>query len=124
MNISRILSLLDGECLTGKEYLDIEVEYGFGCDLMSDVLAFSKGKTVLLTGLTNSHVIRTAEMLDINTIVFVRGKKPDDIVIEMAKNNNMTIISTEYILYNACGILYNNGLKGASSLKEISTYGK
>lgn len=124
MKISKILSLLDGECLTGKEYLDSEVEFGFGCDLMSDVLAFSKGKTILLTGLTNSQVIRTAEMLDINTIIFVRGKKPDGMVIEMAKNNCMTIITTGHELYSACGILYNNGLKGASSLKEIFTYGK
>ncbi|QEK12322.1 hypothetical protein FQB35_07985 [Crassaminicella thermophila] len=113
MKINEIMSILEAECLTGEHLLDdIKVEAAFGCDLMSDVLAFINGKTLLLTGLINPQVIRTAEMVDINVIVFVRGKKPDKEVIELAKKNNIILLSTNHILYTACGILYNNGLKG------------
>ncbi|QXM05741.1 DRTGG domain-containing protein [Crassaminicella indica] len=115
MKITKIMELLNAECLVGENLLDMEVDQAFGCDLMSDVLAFINGKTLLLTGLTNLQVIRTAEMTDINTVVFVRGKKPVKEAIELAKKNNMILLSTNHILYTACGILYANGLKGIPS---------
>lgn len=113
MKLSEIKKLLDCECLTGEELLEhYDVEHAFGSDLMSDVLAFSNHNTLLLTGLTNSQVIRTAEMLDISAIVFVRGKRPDEQTIELAKSNNKILLTTRNILYTSCGILFINGLKG------------
>ncbi|MCT4618561.1 MAG: DRTGG domain-containing protein [Marinisporobacter sp.] len=115
MKTIKVMQLLDAKCLTGEGLLDMEVDRAFGCDLMSDVLAFINEKTLLLTGLTNPQVIRTAEMTDVNVIVFVRGKKPTEEVIELANRNNMILLSTNHILYTACGILYMNGLKGVPS---------
>lgn len=112
MKLSAIKETLNAQVLTGEEFLDKEVYAAFGCDLMSDVLAFVKEDTVLLTGLTNPQVIRTAEMIDVFAIIFVRGKKPNRQVIDMAKERNITIMTTDYILYNACGKLYEKGLKG------------
>lgn len=118
LKLKEIAALVDAECLTGECFLEDEVEAAFGCDLMSDVLAFIKGKTLLLTGLTNPQVIRTAEMLDIHAILFVRGKKPDEEVIRMARENNMVLMTTKHILYTACGILYRNGLPGVP-IREV-----
>lgn len=117
MKISQVKNLLDCRCITGEHLLEKEVNAGFGCDLMSDVLAFMKEKTLLLTGLTNPQVIRTSEMLDINAIVFVRGKKPSDETIELAIKNDIVLLCTDHILYNACGILYLNGLKGLATAR-------
>jgi len=114
MYLREIKDLLCAEVVCGSEFLDRDVDSAFACDLMSDVLAFAMDKTILLTGLVNTHTIRTAEMLDIGAIVFVRGKYPDDDAISLAKENEMVIMSTKKILYTSCGILYNNGLKGSS----------
>lgn len=115
MKLLEIKELLDCDCITGEKYLsEYEVEYAFGCDLMSDALAFSINNTLLLTGLTNPQVIRTAEMLDISAIVFVRGKKPDESAIELAEKYNKILLSTRHILYTSCGILYEKGLKGVA----------
>ena len=84
---------------------------------MSDVLAFVKDHTVLLTGLTNPHVVRTAEMLDVACVVFVRGKRPTPDIIDMAVERDMCIMSTHHTLYVACGILYQNGLPGGPGKK-------
>ncbi|WIF94404.1 DRTGG domain-containing protein [Caminicella sporogenes] len=114
MLISDIKKLLDAKFLTGENYANCKVNAAFGCDLMSDVLAFVDDKVLLLTGLTNLQVIRTAEMLDLNAIVFVRGKIPSKEVIEMAKDMELVLLSTKHTLYTSCGILYSNGLKGIS----------
>lgn len=112
MLIGDIKRLLEANFLSGEEYSKQEVSAAFGCDLMSDVLAFVDDKVVLLTGLTNLQVIRTAEMLDLNAIVFVRGKVPSSQVIKMAKEMHIALLATDHSLYTSCGILYNNGLKG------------
>lgn len=77
MTARDVQAILGARVLTGEEFLDREVRSACGSDMMSDVLAFSKDHSVLLTGLCNPQVIRTAEMLDIVCLVFVRGKKPD-----------------------------------------------
>lgn len=112
MQVSKIKSLLNAELLLGEHFLDREVKSAFGSDLMSDVLAYVDDESVLLTGLVNQQVIRTAEMLDLKTIVFVRGKKPGEDVIELAKEHNMVLMMTNLTLYTTSGILYSNGLKG------------
>lgn len=112
MKISEIVELLCAEIICGKEFIDNDVAYGFGSDLMSDVLAYVKGKTVLLTGLINNQVIRTAEMADLDAIVFVRGKKPDQDLIDLAIENNIVLLLTKDTMYTASGKLYKSGLQG------------
>ncbi len=110
MKLSKVREILDARVLAGEELLEHEVNSACGSDLMSDVLAFVKDRALLLTGLMNPQVIRTAEMMDITAIVFVRGKCPDEPLIEMANAKDMVIMSTEYPLYIASGLLYSNGL--------------
>ena len=113
MLLSEIKSVLKAEVLSGESdelLLKKEIHTACGCDLMSDVLAFVKDQSLLLTGLINSQVIRTAEMMDIVAVCFVRGKNPPDEVIELAKEKDITILTTDYPLYTACGKLYEKGL--------------
>lgn len=110
MKLQEVKDILKAKVLTGEDRLDDEVYSACGCDLMSDVLAFVKDKALLLTGLMNPQVIRTAEMMDITTIVFVRGKEPDEALIEFAKTKDMVLMSTELPLYISCGMLYEKGL--------------
>lgn len=112
MKIRTIKELLDARLIVGEEFLDKEVLYACGSDLMSDVLAFVKEQTVLLTGLNNPQVIRTAEMLDVSAIVFVRGKIPSSDIIQMALERDLVLLSTDLTLFEACGKLYEGGLRG------------
>lgn len=118
MKLRRIRELLDAEVLVGEERYDMEVSYAFGCDLMSDVLSLVKGDTILLTGVTNIQVIRTADMMDIKCIIFVRGKKPEGFVVELAAEKGICLMSTGKIMFNTCGILYTNGLTGAEIVND------
>ena len=111
MKIREVQELLDAKIWVGEEKKDIEVYTACGSDLMSDVLAFVKDRVLLLTGLVNPQVIRTAEMMDIKAIMFVRGKEPTEDVLELAKSKKMIILSTEQPMYIACGLLYLNGLR-------------
>lgn len=113
MKLHDIKSILNANVLTNDKNLELDVNFVFGCDLMSDVLSLVAGETVLLTGLTNIQAVRTAEMKDIRCIVFVRGKVPEKYVIELAEEKGICLMSTKYIMFNSCGILYKNGLKGA-----------
>ncbi|MEF9973775.1 MAG: hypothetical protein RR893_07560 [Clostridia bacterium] len=110
MKAREILELLDATQLCGGELPEDEIQTACGSDMMSDVLAFPKERMVLLTGLTNTHVVRTCEMLDVLLIVFVRGKIPGDDVLDMASERDMIVLGTPYTLYEACGILYSHGL--------------
>ena len=105
--------LLDAKVLCGEEHLGRHVYSACGCDLMSDVLAFAKDQAVLLTGLVNPQVVRTALMMDMNCIVFVRSKQPTADIIELAKEHELVVLGTDKTLYSACGILYTNGLAGS-----------
>ena len=80
--------------------------------MMSDVLAYVKDQSVLLTGLVNPQVVRTAEMMDMPCVVFVRGKKPDETIVALAKDRGIVLMSTPHRMFTACGLLYQNGLKG------------
>lgn len=115
MTVNDIKNLLDADVLCGEEYLDHEVHTACGSDMMSDVLAFVKEQSVLLTGLCNPQAVRTAEMMDIVCIVFVRGKRPDDSIIELANERQIALLSTASRMFTACGILYENGLRGGAS---------
>jgi serine kinase of HPr protein (carbohydrate metabolism regulator) len=115
MKIKELKELLDAELVFGEEYLDKDVHSACGSDMMSDVLAYVKDQAVLLTGLVNSQVIRTADMMDMICIVFVRSKRPTPEMIEIAKESGIAIMSTKRRMFEACGILYSNGLDGSKT---------
>lgn len=115
MKIKELKELLDAELVFGEEYLDKDVHSACGSDMMSDVLAYVKDQAVLLTGLVNSQVIRTADMMDMICIVFVRSKRPTPEMIEIAKESGIAIMSTKRRMFEACGILYSNGLGGSKT---------
>ena len=112
MKLSVVKEALNAKVVACDNLLDEEVMSACGSDLMSDVLAFVKNQGLLLTGLINPQVVRTAEMMDIKAIVFVRGKTPDDEIINLATKIGMVILTTELPLYSACGKLYSLGLVG------------
>ena len=112
MKISTLKELLDADILCGEEFLDRDVHSACGSDMMSDVLAFVKDQAVLLTGLVNLQVVRTAEMMDMICIVFVRSKRPTPEMIEAANDSGIVLLATKKRMYDACGTLYVNGLTG------------
>ena len=112
MKIKRIAELLEADVLCGADNLEGEVHSACGCDMMSDVLAFVKEQAVLITGLCNPQVVRTAEMMDMVCIVFVRSKSPTEDMITMARESGMVLLKTRKRMYEACGKLYVGGLRG------------
>ena len=112
MTLQEVKDILNANILTKNANLEDEVNSACGSDLMSDVLAFVKDKALLLTGLMNPQVVRTAEMMDIATIVFVRGKVPEDSLVELAESKGIVLMNTELPLFISCGRLYSNGLVG------------
>lgn len=115
MTVQEVCDTLEATLLCGKDNLQRSVHTACGSDMMSDVLAFVKDQSVLLTGLCNPQVIRTAEMMDIICIVFVRGKHPDDTMIQMAIDRGIVLLSTGHRMFSACGMLYEKGLRGGGS---------
>ena len=111
MKLSEIATLLDAKILCCEDSISYEVFSAFGSDMMSDVLAFVRNQAVLLTGLINPQVIRTAMMMDLKCIVFVRNKQPSEEMIELAKEAGIVLLATGKRLYDASGILYSNGLR-------------
>ncbi|MEN6357121.1 MAG: hypothetical protein ABFD83_08570 [Armatimonadota bacterium] len=110
--------MLDGTIICGMDRAQETVSSACGCDLMSDVLAFTRSGSVLLTGLTNPQVIRTAEMLDLKGIVFVRDKRPDEHTVRMAQSLGLVLILSPHPLYESCGKLYKAGLEGCREREE------
>ncbi|HOQ36851.1 MAG TPA: DRTGG domain-containing protein [Acetivibrio sp.] len=110
MKASEIKNILKADVLTGEENLDMDVFAACGSDLMSDVMAYVKDNVVLLTGLVNPQVVRTAEMMDIKMIVFIRGKRPEDSIVQMAKEKGIIVMTTKDPMFIACGKLYSAGL--------------
>jgi predicted transcriptional regulator len=112
LTLNEVKIILNADVIVGEEHLDLEVKTAFGADLMSDVLAFAKAGSLLLTGLTNSQVIRTANILDIAAIILVRGKKPSNETINLAKELKIPLLTTKYILFETAGRLYAKGIVG------------
>lgn len=110
MKLSEVCNLLDAEVLCCEDGLEGEVKSACGSDMMSDVLAFVKDQSILLTGLVNPQTVRTAQMMDMKCIVFVRGKRPDEAVVSLAEESGIVVMATDYRMYTACGLLYANGL--------------
>ncbi len=111
MQISEIAKILDAQVLVSNSNLDAKIKYGFASDLMSDVLTLDEEEIILITGLCNIQTIRTAEMANINCVLFVRNKQASEEMIELAMENDLTILQCEYSLFRTVGILYENGLR-------------
>ncbi|MBR1607665.1 MAG: hypothetical protein IJ664_08125 [Clostridia bacterium] len=112
MTIKDMVDILHARVLCGEERLDTPVYTACCSDLMSDVLAFVNEKTVLITGLANPHVLRTADMLDLKCLVYVRSKVPNEEIIEQADEQGLAVIATRETAFTACGLLYAAGLRG------------
>jgi len=117
MLIKEIQKILDAQLLVGENLLETEVHTACGSDMMSDVLAFVKDQAVLITGLLNQQAIRTAAMMDMVCVIFVRGKQPGEDILEVAKENGIAVMTTSYRMFTACGMLYEAGLNGGLSTK-------
>ena len=115
MTARDVQKILGARVLTGEEFLDREVRSACGSDMMSDVLAFSKDHSVLLTGLCNPQVIRTAEMLDIVCLIFVRGKKPDQTILDMAKERELIVMETGHRMFSSAACCIRQDLAGVRS---------
>ena len=112
MTIQDMVRILNARVLLGEDKLSTPVYTACCSDLMSDVLAFVDEKTVLITGLTNPHVVRTSEMLDLKCLVFARGKVPNDEILESAAEQGLVVLTTKATAFTACGLLYAEGLRG------------
>ena len=112
MTIADMVSVLHARVLCGEERLATPVYTACCSDLMSDVLAFVNEKTVLITGLNNHHVLRTADMLDLKCLVFARGKVPGEELLEQAQEQGLVVMTTRETAFTACGLLYQAGLRG------------
>lgn len=112
MTIGDMVRVLHGKVLCGEEKLDKPVYTACCSDLMSDVLAFVNEKTVLITGLTNPHVVRTADMLDLKCLVFSRGKIPGEDILAQAQEQGLVVMTTKETAFTTCGLLYEAGLRG------------
>ena len=110
MKIQMIADLLQADILAGADKLESEVHSACGSDMMSDVLAYVKNQAVLLTGLVNAQVIRTADMMDMRCIVFVRNKRPNEEMLALADESGLVVLASPMRMYEACGLLYQNGL--------------
>jgi len=115
MNLTKIIKLADGRLLTPEIDVNVEINGGYGADLMSDVLAFSQPDSVLLTGLTNPQVVRTAQMAEFRAIIFVRGKQPQIETLIIAKQEGIPLISSPYGMFELCGRLHKAGLPSFES---------
>lgn len=119
MKISEIISTLSAKVYAGEGLPDAEICSACASDMMSDVLAFFKDpSSLLISGLNNPQVIRTADMLDIKCVALVRGKVPSPVMIEIAEERGITLIGSDLKLYEASGMLYAKGLKGGGSGNE------
>lgn len=118
MTLKEIKEILDAEVLVGEESLNLEVKMICGADLLSDVLAFTKSGSLLLTGLTHPQVIRTAEIAEVQAVCFVRGKRPPDETIDLAKKRNVPLLCTPMLMYESCGRLYSYDIPGCSTAEE------
>ena len=114
MKIREIAALLDAKILCGEDMLDTEVHDAFCCDMMSDVLAYATNQSVLITGLLNPQVVRTAMMLDMHCIVFICGKRPTPEIVSLSNANDIVTMVTDHHMFSAAGRLYETGqLNGA-----------
>jgi predicted transcriptional regulator len=111
MTLRDIRSILDAEVLCGEPLLDREVKTGFACDLISEMLAHADSGALLITSLTNPHVIHTAEVMDAVGVVFVGGKKPNLSMVEAVNSSRIPLLATDHLIFKCCGLLFEHGIE-------------
>jgi predicted transcriptional regulator len=112
MKLSDIQNILDAQVLCGDDQLDKDVHGVFACDLISEMLLYVTPKTLVITSLTNIHVVHTAHVMDAIGVVFVGGKKPDSTVIANSEMSDIPLFTTNHLIFECCGRLYAKGMKG------------
>lgn len=119
MKLGEVLKIIEGRVISRNVDLETEVTSGGGADLMSDVLAFAQDGMLLMTGLTNPQVVRTAEMAGTAAIVFVRGKIPPPETIALAEQKGIPLLASKFTMFETCGRLFVAGLP-AHGLFELT----
>lgn len=119
MKLSNVIQLIQGQGISNSYDPDYEIKGGCGADLMSDVLASTQPDSILLTGLCNPQVVRTAQIADVKAIIFVRGKTPPQETIDLALQESLPLFSTPMGMFEACGRLYEAGLPSLEGLADI-----
>ena len=115
MKLREIISLLQAEVLVGDDLIDdVEVDSCFSADLMSDVLGREHANGIMITGITNPQAIRTADIADIKAVGVVRRKQPEPETIALAQQKKIPLFTTRMTMFEACGILYMNGLRAVA----------
>ena len=112
-----LITILDAQVLCSQDLLSVEVKSVSASDMMSDTLTFAKEDSLMVTGLNNRQVVRTAEIAGIVAICFVRGKVPEEETIMLAKEKNITLLTTKLLMFETCGRLYKKGLRGGDEAK-------
>ena len=112
MKLAEIKDILECEVLTGEDDLSTEVETVVASDGMSEILAFAHPGALMITGLTNVQSVRTADIANVRALIYIRGKRPDDRAIKLAKKSNIPVLATALGMFDVCGILRERGLKG------------
>ena len=120
MTIREAMEATHATLVCGEDRLDEEIHSACGSDMMSDVLAYVKDQAILLPGLCNLQVIRTAEMMDMKCVLFVRDKKPTEEMISLAQDAGIAVMTTGHRMFMACCLLYEAGLHGGSDYERLS----
>jgi predicted transcriptional regulator len=110
MKLKEIRNLLDAEVLCGDDLLDTEIEGCFACDLISEMLIALRPGALLITSLTNVHILHTAQVMDASAVLFVAGKKPDQNMIKTGKANDIPLLATKRLMFDCCGVIFSNGV--------------
>jgi predicted transcriptional regulator len=112
MRIEEIKDILECDVLTDDHDLSIEVNKVLASDGMSEILAFHSPGALMVTGLTNIQSVRTADFADARAIVYIRGKRPNEKTIELARQKSITVMATNHGMFDVCGMLWSQGMKG------------
>lgn len=118
MTLEEISKIIQCEVITGKDQLGHDFTEVCGADLMSDVLAFAAPGGILLTGLRNVQSVITAHVAEVRAIVYVRGKKPDEEAVKLAEQKRIPLLTSRLSMFEACGRLYQKGLRSASNIEN------
>lgn len=115
MTLTEVREILQAELLTANENdLSLPVRSACASDMMSDVLAFTEPEALILTGLVSHQILRTVEIADAVAVVFVRGKRPEVEIILAANEKKIPLMTTEFCMHDACGLLFMKGLCGVT----------
>jgi len=112
LKLVEIRILLACEILAGEDRLSLAVETAVASDAMSEILASPRPGALMITGLANIQSVRTADVADIPAILYVRGKRPNEKAVDLARRLGIILLATTAGMFDACGLLRDRGLRG------------